>query len=73
MISNEIATIWHYTAIKSIPALLQGITFKHNGDYYCLNCFKSYRTAKHFYINLPEHEDLCKNNDLFLVPQAKIL
>ena len=46
MISNEKGTIWHYTAIKSIPALLHGITSKHNGDYYCLNCFRSYRTAK---------------------------
>ena len=63
MISNEKGTIWHYTAIKSIPALLHGITSKHNGDYYCLNCFRSYRTAK----KLAEHEDLCNNNDFCLV------
>ena len=69
MISDEKGTIWHYTAITSIPALLRGITSKHNGDYYCLNCFRSYRTAK----NLAEHEQLCNNNDFCLVkmPQEK--
>ena len=30
---------WHYLAIKSIPTLFRGITSKHNGDFYCLNCF----------------------------------
>ena len=63
MISNEKGTIWHYTAIKIIPALLHGITSKHNGDYFCLNCFRSYGTAK----KLAEHEDLCNNNDFCLV------
>ena len=63
MISNEKGTIWHYTAIISIPPLLHGITAKHNGDYYSLNCFRSYRTAK----KLAELEDLCNNNDFCLV------
>ena len=63
MISNEKSTIWHYTAIKSIPALLRGITSKNNGDFYCLNCFRSYRIAK----KLAEHEELCNNNDFCLV------
>ena len=69
MISDEKGTIWHYTAITSIPALLRGITSKHNGDYYCLNCFRSYRTAK----KLAEHEQLCNNNDFCLVkmPEEK--
>ena len=35
---------WHDLAIKSIPALLRGLTSTHNDDYYCLNCFHSYRT-----------------------------
>ena len=30
---------WHYLAIKSITALLRGITSNNRGDYYCLNCF----------------------------------
>ena len=36
---------WHYLTIKSISGLLRGITSNHNGDFYCLNCFRSYRTA----------------------------
>ena len=63
MISNEKGTIWHYTAMKSIPAILRGITSKINGDFYCLNCFRFYRTAKIF----SEHDDLCNNNDFCLV------
>ena len=46
---------WHYVAIKSISGLLRGITSTHNGDFYCLNCFHSYRTQK----KLKEHEQLC--------------
>ena len=46
---------WHYVAIKIISGLLRGITSTHNGDFYCLNCFHSYRTQK----KLKEHEQLC--------------
>ena len=35
---------WHYLAIKNIFGLLKGITSNHNGDFYCLNYFHSYRT-----------------------------
>ena len=34
----------HYLAVKSLSALLRGITSNHNGDFYCLNCFHSYST-----------------------------
>ena len=37
---------WHYLALKSLSALLRGITSNHNGDLYCLNCFHSYSTKK---------------------------
>ena len=50
---------WHYLAIKSIFGLLRGITSKHNGDYYCLNCFQSYTTEK----KLRKHEKVCENHD----------
>ena len=50
---------WHYIAIKSIPALLKGVSSKHNGDFYCLKCFNSYRTKR----KLDDHEKLCGNND----------
>ena len=36
----------HYLAVKSLSALLRGITSNHNGDFYCLNCFCSYSTKK---------------------------
>ena len=35
---------WHYLAVKSLFALFRGITGNNNGDFYCLNCFKSYTT-----------------------------
>ena len=50
---------WHYLAIKSIPGLLRGTTSTHNGDYYCLNCFHSYRTLN----ALKNHEKICENHD----------
>ena len=43
MITND-GIKWHYLAAKSISALLKGKTSNHNGDFYCLNCFHSYRT-----------------------------
>ena len=35
---------WHYLAGKSLSALLRGITSKHDGYFYCLNCLHSYTT-----------------------------
>ena len=34
----------HYIAVKKLPALLRGITSKHNGDYYCFNWLHLLRT-----------------------------
>ena len=42
MISN--GENWHYLTVRSLSGLLRGISSKHDGDYYCLNCFHSYRT-----------------------------
>ena len=50
---------WHYLAIKSILGLLHGITSTNHGDFYCLNCFHSYRTLN----ALKNHEKLCENHD----------
>ena len=36
----------HYLTVKSLSVLLKGITSNHDGDFYCLNCFHSYRTKK---------------------------
>ena len=35
---------WHYLTVKSLLALPRGISSSNNGDFYCLNCFNSYRT-----------------------------
>ena len=35
---------WNYITVKKLPPLLRGITSKHNGDYYCLNCLHLFRT-----------------------------
>ena len=45
--------------MKKLSALLRGITSKHEGDFYCLNCFHSYKTKD----KLKKHENVCKNHD----------
>ena len=35
---------WHDLTVKSFSALLKGIKSNHKRDFYCLNCFHSYRT-----------------------------
>ena len=50
---------WHYLAIKHISGLLRGMTSNHNGDFYCLNCFHSYKTKS----KLKKHEKICKNHN----------
>ena len=41
MISN--GENWHYLVVKNLSGLLRGISSNHNSNYYCLNCFQSYR------------------------------
>ena len=57
MISN--GKNWHYLAVKSLSRLLSGISSNHNSDYYCLNCFHSYRTEN----KLNVHKKVCENHD----------
>ena len=38
---------WHYLTVKNLSGLLRGITSNHHGDFYCLNCFRSYRTKSY--------------------------
>ena len=57
MISN--GENWHYLEVKSLSRLLRGITSNHDGDYYCLNCFHSYRTEN----KLNAHKKICENNE----------
>ena len=50
---------WHYLAVKCLSALFRGITSKHEGDFYCLNCFQSYTTEN----KLKKHKKVCENHD----------
>ena len=50
---------WHYLVVKNLPGLLKGITSTHEKDFYCLNCFHSYRTKN----KLESHKKLCENHD----------
>ena len=59
MISNEEKGRWHYLAVKKLSALLRGITSKHHGDFYCLNCFHSFATQN----KLQLHKRVCENKD----------
>ena len=42
-----------------MSALFRGTASKHEGDFYCLNCFCSYRTEN----KLKKHEKVCENHD----------
>ena len=57
---------WHYLAIKKLSALLKGITSKHDGDLYCLNCFHSFRTEN----KLKKHKKVCENHDYCYVEMS---
>ena len=46
--------------MKRISGLLRGITSKHNGDFYCLNCFHSYTTEEKL-----KKKRICENHDFF--------
>ena len=50
---------WHYLIVKNLSRLLRAITSNHDGDFYCLNCFRSYRTKN----KLDAHKKVCKNHD----------
>ena len=58
---------WHYLAVKSLPALFRGTTSNHHGDFYCLNCFHSYRTLN----KLKKHERVCNNHDYCRIDMPK--
>ena len=49
---------WHYLAVKNLSRLLRGITSNHDADFYCLNCFHSYRTEN----KLNAHKKICENH-----------
>ena len=50
---------WHYLVVKNLSGLLRGITSNHKEDFYCLNCFHSYRTKN----KLESHKKISENLD----------
>ena len=50
---------WHCLVVKNLSRLLRGITSNHKEDFYCLNCFRSYRTEN----KLEAHKKICENHD----------
>ena len=57
MISN--GEKWHYKAVTRLSGLLRGVTFNHNDDFYCLNCFHAFRTKN----KLEEHKNICESHE----------
>ena len=50
-----------------MTALFRGIISKHEGDFYCLNCFQSYTTES----KLKKQKKVCKNYDYCYVEMPK--
>ena len=50
---------WHYLVVKNLSGLLRGISSNHKENFYCLNCFHSYRTEN----KLEAHKKICENHD----------
>ena len=58
---------WHYLAGKELSALIRGITSKHNGGYYYINCPHLFRTEN----KLKAYENVCKNHDYCYIEICK--
>ena len=54
---------------KELFTLLRGVTWKHHGEFYCLNCLHSFRTEN----KLKSHEKISKNKDFcgIVMPSEK--
>ena len=52
---------------QKLSALLRGITSKHNGDFYCLNCLHSFRTKN----KLESHKEACKIFCSIIMPSGE--
>ena len=50
---------WHYLAVKKLFVLLRGVIANHNGDFYCLDRFQSYRTEN----KIKKDEKVCNDHD----------
>ena len=48
-----------YLAVKKLSALFRGITSKHHGDFYCLNCLHSFATEN----KRESHKKVCEKKE----------
>ena len=67
MITDDNNNRWYYLAVKSLLALFREITSTHYGDFYCLNCFHSYRSIN----KLKKHERICNNHNYCRIDMPK--
>ena len=58
---------WDYLTVRSLSALLKGITSKHKDDSYCLNCFHSFTSKK----SLESHMKVCEDKDYCYIEMPK--
>ena len=65
MISN--GEKWHYLVVQSLSGLFTGVTSNHKEDFYCLNCFHSYRTKN----KLDAHKKVCENHEYCHIEMPK--
>ena len=54
---------WHYLEVIKLSALLRGMTFKHQGDFCCLNFLFSFATEN----KLEFHKNVWENKDFYNV------
>ena len=52
---------------KNLSTLLKGITSKQTGDFYSLNCFRSYSTEN----KLKKYKKICENHDYCYVEMSE--
>ena len=67
LMSTDDGEKWHYLIANSLSALLRGMAGNNNGDFYCLNCFRSYTTKN----RLKEHKNVCESHDYCYVKMPK--
>ena len=57
---------WHYLAVTNSSKLFKIIASHHNGDFYCLNCFRTYTTEN----KLESHKRVFENHDYCCVEMS---
>ena len=58
---------WHYLATINLSGLLPKKSPNHDGDFYCLNCLKSYTTKN----KLKEHKEICNEHESCRIQMPK--